>query len=83
MKRVKVVVNKNMVSHRNDPFFVKKNEEARKNIEKYKVIEQLLEWKRLHPTEVKKLHKEVIKTFERWELQQEISMDNRIFKDGE
>jgi hypothetical protein len=54
MKRVKIVVNKNMVSSKNDPFVLKKNDLAWRSIEKYKILEQLAEWDRLNPKEEKK-----------------------------
>jgi hypothetical protein len=54
MKRVKIVVNKNMVSSKNDPFVLKKNDLAWRSIEKYKILEQLAEWDRLNPKGEKK-----------------------------
>ena len=38
----KIVVNKNMKDHGNDPFFVKKAEASKKTIEKYGFPKQLL-----------------------------------------
>lgn len=35
-------INDNIRDHRNDPFIVKKNEQAKKTIEKYGLPEQLL-----------------------------------------
>ena len=49
MKRVKIVVDKDMVSSKNDPFVIKKNEKAWSEIKKYRIMEQLAEWDRLHP----------------------------------
>lgn len=38
----KIVVNKNMKDHGNDPFFVKKAEASKKVIEKYGIPEKLV-----------------------------------------
>lgn len=38
----KIVVNKNMKDHSNDPFFVQKVEASKKTIEKYGLPKQLL-----------------------------------------
>jgi hypothetical protein len=46
MKRVKIVVDPDMVTHENDPFFIEKAEEARKTIEKYGLPKEILERKR-------------------------------------
>lgn len=42
----KIVVNKNMKDHSNDPFFVKKAEASKKTIEKYGLPKQLLTTKK-------------------------------------
>src|SRR5687767_9187595 len=47
MKRVKIVVDPNMVKHDNDPVILRKAEEARRTIEKYGLPKEILERKRV------------------------------------
>jgi hypothetical protein len=43
MKKVRIVVDPNMVTHENDPFFLKKAEQGRKTIERCGIPPKLLE----------------------------------------
>jgi hypothetical protein len=43
VKRVKITVDPNMVTHENDPFFIRKAEEAKRTLEKCKLPEEILE----------------------------------------